>query len=189
MLLVLDLETDGLDPARNIVLEVGAILLDAQDENRASWHFLCPHRGLDHVDPVVVEMHTKNGLWRDCMQHGRDPEEVDVLLATGLRTYGALARQVVLVGHSIHFDLSFLHAQMPETARLLSHRIRDIGAMGRTLRDWGVDLPELPAMPHRALEDARIEHQGYLALKRRVQSMAKSHRELTASWCRDMDVG
>jgi len=171
MLLVLDLETDGLDPQQNIILEVGAILLDQNDDARTSWQFLCPHRGLDHVDPVVVGMHTKNGLWRDCMQHGRDPEEVDALLATGLRSYGAADRQVVLVGYSIHFDLSFMHAQMPETARLLSHRIRDIGAMARTLRDWGVDFPELPEMPHRGLEDARIEHRGYLAIKHWVRSL------------------
>jgi oligoribonuclease (3'-5' exoribonuclease) len=171
MLLVLDLETDGLDPSENIILEVGAILLDAQDNVRTSWQFLCPHRGLDNVHPVVVEMHTKNGLWRDCMQWGRDMEEVDVLLSTGLRSYGALASQVVLVGHSIHFDLSFIRAQMPKTAGLLSHRIRDIGAMARTLRDWGVGFPELPGMPHRALEDAKIEHAGYLDLKRQVQRM------------------
>lgn len=173
MLLVLDLETSGLDPRVHSILEVGAILLGAQDQEIARFQAVCPRSDLDTVEVVVREMHTKNGLWRDCMQSGLPLETIDLHLQDWLEFHGATKGSVVLVGHSIHFDLSFIRAQMPHTSVLISHRVRDIGAISRCLREWGMKLPELAEMPHRAMGDCEIELASYLATKREIDSLVQ----------------
>lgn len=177
MLVVLDLETDGLDPFKNDILEVGAILLDHKEHGMRFLEWCCTRArrtAEDGVDPFVVEMHTKNGLWRDCMQKGIALAFVDGLLEDELRRAGARDKSVILLGHSVHFDKGFIDAQMPRTSRLLSHRLLDIGAFARFLRAMGVVIPDTKEMPHRALPDCYLELNHYHDTKAAVKELAAS---------------
>ena len=179
VLVVLDLETTGLDPYADDILEIGAILVDESAENSLlgpDFHALIRQtKPMAEIDPFVRQMHEKNGLWAALEKldiNHDNGENVDHALANWLIGHGAKPGNVVLIGYSIHFDHGFLKAQWPKTAALLSHRIRDVGAFLLQCREWGLPVPEKHAkMPHRALADAQLETVQYLELRDILQGL------------------
>lgn len=115
------------------------------------------HRDEDRwvdVDPYVVNMHVKNGLWEACAgPEAQDLCLVDRSLAKWLGERGA-ERGSVLAGNSVHFDLGFCRRHLPITANLLSHRVGDVTAM-RLGFEAASGLRIQTTMPedHRAVDD------------------------------------
>jgi oligoribonuclease len=172
----LDLETTGLDPDTEIVLEFGVIL--AADDRAGDMSIVnefqsvitpydygpaADHEGLSHrcaagiladMHPRVREMHTKNGLIAELEK----PElccsiqEADAFLAE-LAGDGLPS----LAGNSVHFDLGFILKHMPNFAKRLSHRVFDVSTLIRAERTYGdsVDQITTKADAHRALDDCR----------------------------------
>ena len=65
MLVWMDLEMTGLDPARDVIVEIATIVTDDELEIVAEGPDLVVHQpdeALAAMDPVVVEMHTSSGL-------------------------------------------------------------------------------------------------------------------------------
>jgi len=155
--LILDLETTDLDPASDQILEIGAIQVNDKLQTIGTLRAVVEYDNRP-MSAFVRDMHTKNGLLLEA-EHSADSEAVvDEVLAGWLMGCGASAEEkVVLAGNSIHFDHTFLRARMPKTAALLSHRMLDISATARFLRDLiGLELPNVD-MPHRAMADAELE--------------------------------
>lgn len=177
--IVLDLETTGLDPHQHEILEVGAISLTGQGLF-SEFEDVCIRSDRDNVDAYVMDMHTKNNLWRDCMQKGRPIADVDAHLHQWLVNVGAVPKSVVLIGHSIHFDRTFMNVHMPQTLPLLSHRLRDIGQISTWLAENGVEVPLHAEMPHRSLADCRIELENYRACERAVAELVAYKRAALA---------
>lgn len=166
--LVLDIETEGLNPNKHGILEIGAIAVD--DALTTLGEFRSTVFGItkrENLDPFIQNMHGVNGLLNEiavdfanhvkCGGPSKSEANVDSALARWILQQGYPAGQVVLVGNSVHFDQTFLKARFPETAALLHYRIKDIGALRRELEECGYLFPEGEDLPHRGLEDARIE--------------------------------
>jgi oligoribonuclease len=175
-----DLETNGLRKLENLVLEIGLIAIDDDFNTLAETSILVaipPELVMEDVHPTVVEMHTKNGLFEELdaayrtaeVEHGHErhtqPAHAYLQASNAVQKFlsdaGYEPGQVILCGHSIHFDRGFIQEQLPKFEAWLSHRMMDFGAIGRFLREqakeWNIPFVEPAPMPHRGLLDARIE--------------------------------
>ncbi len=177
----LDLETTGLNPDRDIILEFAAGIADdgpggsftaieivqsvIDPKSYAPWRvpghtptgfeFVEEIDGLialEAMDPYVRNMHTKNGLLAELER----PE----LCCTIEEADDALSALLLdgkpsLAGNSVHFDLAFIKKHMPRFAARLSHRVFDVSTLLRAERTYGDShaLINVPASSHRARED------------------------------------
>src|SRR6185312_13119416 len=140
--ILLDLETTGLDPKVDRIVEVGAIALDRQLNEVARFHQVLwtPTAAVETADPVVRKMHTDNGLWAEARDWGLPGDmHTDQLLRAWFDEVQP-GGMITLMGNSIHFDQAFLKAHFPEASARLHYRLMDIGGLGRWLRVAGFDV-------------------------------------------------
>lgn len=179
MLLWIDLETTGLDPAKDAILEVALVVTDNElDEasmpcGECSEHVTEPavfssvigfDRGAhpNAIDPYVLKMHTKNDLWQACESAAGDD---DYALASVEEKLLALARRFCeakttpICGSTIAFDRAFLKVHMPRIEAHFSHRNLDVSVLGELASRWAPEVwakrPRPGADAHRALADVR----------------------------------
>lgn len=161
VLVWMDLEMTGLDPARHVIVEIATLVTDDELTVVAEGPDLVVHAGaeqLEAMEPVVREMHTRSGLLAAIEASTVTLEEA------GRRTLEFLKEQVPakgtvpLCGNSIGTDRRFLAAQLPEIENWLHYRSIDVSTVKELCRRWypGV-LAKAPAKKtaHRALDDVR----------------------------------
>lgn len=167
LILWIDTETSGLDPASDDLLEVAVLITNNELRELDSRScVVSPSSPLaevvDAMDPVVLEMHTRNGLLSALHAgEGRPASVVDEELSRWLRT-SAGAGPFLLGGNSITLDRNFLAVGSPRLFGMLHHRSIDVTSVHEDLRRDGfareVDLlrSQLPRTDaHRALGDIR----------------------------------
>lgn len=162
-LLWFDLETSGLDPGGDVILEVGCIATDLELNELWRYSKVIPihpaHEGL--LNDFVREMHTKSGLLdecRDVFNAGFAPIQVLNIAEDWIFNHiWALAGSGIA-----NFDRLFIREHMPSVDSVLVYYPIDTGVLRRCLRIFGgetydVSLPEsfdTDVKAHRALADA-----------------------------------
>lgn len=160
-LLWLDLETTGLDPETDAVLEVALMEADHLDPFNAVPVYtavlaLDPTRELT---PFIRDMHTRNGLLPECYTSSVARFDAEDAMLHYVAQEERRADYPVLAGSSVHFDHDFLKVHMPRLARRLSHRHYDVSSIKLFCESIG--MPPLPkAGAHRAIADVleSIDH-------------------------------
>lgn len=156
-LLFLDLETTGLKPNLCSVLEVAALVVDSGSfrtlDSYEAVVFYPAIKILPEMDDWCIRTHQDSGLLDDVDRSPLTALQVDENLSYFIGKH--FKTKTELCGNSVHFDLYFLNYHMPRSAALLSHRVRDVSGMARTLREvCGADLPFPPGQAqHRARPD------------------------------------
>jgi oligoribonuclease len=157
----MDLEMTGLDPAKDVIVEIATIVTDDELEIVAEGPDLVVHQlpeALEGMEPVVVEMHTSSGLLTAIAASTVSLEEAGKATLAFIREHVPEARTVPLCGNSIGTDRRFLAAHLPEIEDHLHYRSVDVSTIKELTRRWypgALEGVPRKATAHRALDDIR----------------------------------
>ena len=156
----IDLETTGLKPEYETILEVGVVITTADPEleivDECSWVIRHSNTFREQADPFVEEMHTKNGLWKESGESTLWTDEAESSVCQYL--FDRLGdSKPPLAGSSVHFDRAFLAVHMPCVLKKFSYRNLDVSSIKEASKVLRPELA-LPPTPeddkgHRALDD------------------------------------
>lgn len=171
---VFDVETTGLSPTDDEVIDLGAVKLQGGRQIAEFDALLRPGRGIGESAAV-------HGISEETLaKEGRDPAEV-------FREFARFSDGAVLVGHNVGFDLSMLRAQatrlgVPIRTDLWDDTL-DLARRLLTLERYDLatvshHLKTRSNPSHRALADARPTSEILLDLGRRLATGAAFRKEL-----------
>ena len=157
----MDLEMTGLEPSRNVIVEIATIITDDELNVIAEGPDLVVHQpeeALALMEQIVVDMHTKSGLLDQIRASTITLEEAGAQTLAFIREHVPDASKVPLCGNSIGMDRRFLAAYLPEIENHLHYRSVDVSTVKELVRRWYPGLingRNQKAGSHRALDDIR----------------------------------
>ena len=166
----LDLETTGLDPARDRVIEIGAVAFTSDQVTSTLEQLVDPGRA---VPDTVLRL---TGIKQEELRGAATPESALRRLADFLR-----GRQPV--GHGARLDVEFLEAAglWDESQEILDTldiaRILLPGAGSHSLPLLSSEMGFIQPRPHRALDDADATRQLLLRLRDEAVGLHESLKE------------
>lgn len=179
----LDFETTDQHPMFGRIVEVGAILTDANLVELGRFESLVDpgEWGRSRMTPggVVARMHAASGLLDELAAQAQRPEGVPSLRTVEDALLALLdahpASSVVLAGSGVGaFDLQFIRFQMPRLAERLQHFPADVGQLRRAWRRAANrDLVDVNTRkPHRAIVDIELHLEEARAFARALEAAA-----------------
>ena len=159
MLVWMDLEMTGLDPARDTIVEIATIVTDDQLEIVAVGPDLVVHQppeALAVMEPFVVDMHTRSGLLPAIQASTITLAEAGRLTLEFIQAHVPEPGRVPLCGNSIGMDRRFLNAYLPEIEHWLHYRSIDVSSIKELVKRWYPTIDQgriVKTGTHRALDD------------------------------------
>jgi oligoribonuclease len=157
-LLLVDIETTGLDARDDLLLEVGLMIVTLDFKPVAMYSEIVrqPNVNWDDCSDVVQKMHLKSGLMK--LIDGGAGEDLDDIEAGLIDWYEQLFgnEKVPLVGSSVHFDRGFFAENFVDFIDLVSYRNIDWSSVKELCRRYNPEVYEkLPpkSEKHRAIPD------------------------------------
>jgi oligoribonuclease len=161
MLVWMDLEMTGLDPERNVIVEIATLVTDDRLEIVAEGPDIvvsATPEQLAEMEDVVRRMHLSSGLLPAIEKSATSLEEAGRLTLEFIKAHVPNKGEVPLCGNSIGVDRRFLSRYLPEIEGHLHYRSIDVSTVKELCRRWRPDV--YSARPHkqtahRALDDIR----------------------------------
>ncbi len=157
----IDLEMTGLDPSHDEIVEIAAIVTDAElNELDAGISLVvCPPdlSILEGMEDVVVRMHTESGLLDD-IPAGIALADAGAAVLAYVQGHVPEPRKAPLAGSSVYVDRGFLAQYLPELDEYMHYRLIDVSTIKELARRWYPrSYFNAPAKTggHRALADIR----------------------------------
>lgn len=155
----IDLEMTGLDPGRDVIVEIAVVVTDEQlvvlDEG-LDLVVHQPDEALALMDAFVTKMHGKSGLTEEIRAATLSLADAGAQTLAYIAGHIPDVRSVPLCGNSIGVDRSFLAAYLPEIDKYLHYRNIDVSSVKELAKRWHPDLyAKRPKKVegHRALAD------------------------------------
>ena len=154
----IDCEMTGLDPDTDVLIEVAALVTDAELNilgDGISVVIRPEPEALESMSTFVRKMHTTSGLLQD-LDDGIDLAAAEKKVLDYVAQYVPEAGVAPLAGNSVHADKAFLRVGMPKLMSHLHYRIIDVSTLKELATRW---YPEVKATApkktgnHRALGD------------------------------------
>lgn len=155
-----DIETTGLEPDVDRILEVSCQVTDRQGSliEAKNW-IIRQSESREQLNlvmtPKVRAMHTKNGLLDDIYSNPAavDPMVFRVQFFNFLLGYHKVGWAYPMCGSSVHFDRAFLKAQVPNVEAWFHYRNIDISTLKNLWMLHGGEAPTFKNDLHRAPAD------------------------------------
>jgi oligoribonuclease len=161
VLVWMDLEMTGLDPAKDVIVEIATVVTGDDLDIVAEGPDLVIHQDdevLASMDPFVTEMHTRSGLLEAIRTSDLSLNDAGAATLAFIRTHAPEPRSVPLCGNSIGTDRRFLAAYLPEIEEHLHYRSIDVSGVKELVRRWYPKIAQTRPQKvglHRALDDIR----------------------------------
>lgn len=154
-----DCEMTGLDPDRHVLVEIAAIVTDAELKPLDEGIDIVIHATdgeLARMDEVVTRMHNSSGLTTEIRESTVSVAEAEAQVLEYVKRFVATAGVAPLAGNSIASDRKFIAKYMPDLDGFLHYRMIDVSSVKELTRRWYPRVysgqPE-KGMQHRALAD------------------------------------
>lgn len=159
-LIWVDLETTGLDPKKDLILEGAVLITDGNLNVLSSYEQVIwqPESRFDLMQPFVFEMHSESGLLHAVKKSSKGLEDFQRKFHGMLYDAGVEPFQGVIAGSTVHFDKAFLVEQIPSLRGFFSHRCFDTSTLKAAHKLWMPCrdiLAENEDAKHRAMADVK----------------------------------
>ncbi len=161
MLVWMDLEMTGLDPARDVIVEIATLVTDSDLKIVAEGPDMvvsASAEALVRMEETVRSMHARSGLLDAVRASHNTLERAGSATLDFIRSHVPTPKTSPLCGNSIGTDRRFLAQYLPEIEDYLHYRSIDVSSVKELCRRWYPDA--LAAAPkksgdHRAMDDIR----------------------------------
>ncbi|MBU3706613.1 MAG: oligoribonuclease [Mycobacterium sp.] len=155
----IDCEMTGLDLASDRLIEIAALVTDAELNVLGEGIDVVIHtddEALDGMVEVVARMHSRSGLIEEVRASTIDVATAQDMVMDYIRSHVTAPKTAPLAGNSIATDRGFLARDMPELDDYLHYRMIDVSSIKELCRRWYPRIyygqPE-KGLEHRALAD------------------------------------
>ena len=154
----IDLEMTGLNPDRNVILEIASVVTDGDLEIIAEG----PNMAINYPEETLLEMeewsrrhHGDSGLLDRAMASRYDCRSAEIETLEFLSKYVGQGESH-LCGNSIWQDRRFLSRYMPDLEAFFHYRMIDVSSIKELVKRWYPSIPVYEKKKaHRALDDIR----------------------------------
>jgi oligoribonuclease len=157
----IDCEMTGLDLGKDALIEIAALVTDAELNILGEGVDVVIHADdavLDGMPDVVRDMHARSGLTEEVRQSTVSLAAAEQLVLDYIRAHVPDAGSAPLAGNSIATDRGFIARDMPALDGYLHYRMIDVSSIKELCRRWFPRIyygqPE-KGLAHRALADIR----------------------------------
>ena len=165
----IDMEMTGLDPAKEVIIEVAALITDLNFNVLDSFDAVIQQdqKYLDQMDEWNQKHHGASGLTAK-VPSGTPQKQVEASLIELVKKYFPDPKnRPVIAGNSIGQDRSFINIYMPQFAALLHYRMLDVSSW-KIIMNHKYKIEHKKKDQHRALDDI---HESIEELKTYLQFM------------------
>lgn len=155
-LIWIDLEMTGLEPERDVILEIAAVITDSELNIVAKGPSLIIHHDvLPSMSEWVINQHTKTGLLSAVKDSSISLKEAQAQVLAFLQTY-CQPGVSPLCGNSVWQDRAFMRCHMPAIVAFLHYRTIDVTSFKEVIIRWYANNPKAEFKKqerHRAMDD------------------------------------
>jgi oligoribonuclease len=156
----IDLEMTGLDPHKDVMLEIASIVTDSDLNIIAYGPDIVIHQSdeiLQNMNPWCIKYHGLSGLTKAVQESTTTLQEAQQATLDFIKQYCPY-NTARLCGNSVWQDRLFLSKYMPDIIAYINYRLIDVSSIKEIIRRWYPDNPAtdfLKAESHRALNDIK----------------------------------